>query len=107
MSSESGKSRRRFLADMLFLGGGVTAAALLAKTQLSTPDPAPTTPPDVAGEVVCPEQPVPAGAVPAPDLSPKPEALPGEFVPPQAHPSDIPIQIGGKPIAPKSPQEYR
>lgn len=26
------KSRRRFLADMLFLGGGITAAAVLAKT---------------------------------------------------------------------------
>ena len=31
----SGKSRRRFLADMLFLGGGATAAALLANSSSS------------------------------------------------------------------------
>lgn len=49
MSKEQRKSRRRFLADMLFLGGGLTAAGLLAKSQLMTPEP----------------EPVPAGAMPA------------------------------------------
>lgn len=47
------KSRRRFLADMLFVGGGLTAAAVLAKSQLlERLDP---TPPAVAGEMVVPQ----------------------------------------------------
>jgi hypothetical protein len=36
------RSRRRFLADMLFLGGGLTAAGLLARSQFSSPQPEPT-----------------------------------------------------------------
>lgn len=43
------KSRRRFLADLLFLGGGVTAAGLIAKTQFFDPNPV------AAGEMVAPE----------------------------------------------------
>ena len=47
------KSRRRFLADMLFVGGGLTAAAVLAKSELlERLDP---TPPAVAGEMVAPQ----------------------------------------------------
>jgi len=47
---EQKRSRRRFLADMLFLGGGLTAAAVLAKNQLM-----PTSPgPQVMGEMVMP-----------------------------------------------------
>lgn len=38
MSDQPQKSRRRFLADILFMGGGLTAAALLAKT-VSQPEP--------------------------------------------------------------------
>ena len=53
----SKKSRRRFLADMLFVGGGLTAAAILAKTQF-LPD-LPTPEPAIAGEMVAP---APAGS---------------------------------------------
>lgn len=53
MSQSSGdrKSRRRFLADMLFLGGGLTAAGMLAKYQLASP---PNPEPSVAGEMTIP-----------------------------------------------------
>ena len=49
---KQGKSRRRFLADLLFLGGSVTAASLLAKSTLfedggqSPPSPKPMTTPN-------------------------------------------------------------
>ena len=114
------KSRRRFLADMLFIGGGVTAAALLAKSQLlDSPDP--SRPPDIAGAMVAPQT----------DSTPKvcetPRApLPGEPVPPDvdgdfALPADNSVhskgesnppthrepKLGGKPVAPKPDGEGR
>lgn len=54
------KNRRRFLADMLFVGGGLTAAAVLAKTTFLeelTPQP-----PATVGEMVAPPplEPTPA-----------------------------------------------
>ena len=66
MTEKPGKSRRRFLADLLFLGGGVTAASLLAKSTLfneqqGTPDPAKTPdapisdPVQTRGEVAVPQ----------------------------------------------------
>lgn len=63
-----GKSRRRFLADMLFLGGGITAAALLAKTvgnesQPSKPATSPS-PKELAQPV---EHPVPQGEMMIPE----------------------------------------
>ena len=65
------KSRRRFLADMLFLGGGITAAAVLARTVGGS---------DPTG------QPVPAEATPTPkscDVIPNGDlALPTEPVEP-------------------------
>lgn len=69
--SNSKKSRRRFLADMLFLGGGLTAAGLLAKAQM-----APEVEPQIAGKVAAPVKncpPTPSGPVP------------GEAVAVQAH----------------------
>lgn len=99
------KSRRRFLADLLFVGGGLSAAALLAKSQLGSPPdvtPAPTStpapactksvelPPDVAGEMVVPEPPISKGEAVAPQpegrmVTPPPEELPaidGDYVAP-------------------------
>jgi len=85
-SKGTSRSRRRFLADMLFLGGGITAAGLLARTGESgtprtsptpkkTPCQAPPEPnPKVQGEMV-----VPDGDVVAP--SPRP-AVEGEMIAP-------------------------
>jgi hypothetical protein len=66
-----GKSRRRFLADMLFLGGGLTAAGLLAKARLLD---APEAEPPVAGAMAAAPPPSPDSTVsPAPECSLTPE----------------------------------
>lgn len=67
------RSRRRFLADLLFLGGGLTAAGLLARSQLATPEP----------------EPVPAGSVPVP-------------VPASPTPEPVPVPAGAVPVRPHS-----
>ncbi len=109
------RTRRRFLADMLFLGGGVTAAAMLAKTQFASPSH-----PVAAGAM---EVPVDLQTSPTPDPAHSPECPPpmpgepmpmeveGEFVLPESEcPPDIkgdvqvappPPKLGGKPIAPR------
>ena len=87
MSEKSGKSRRRFLADMLFLGGGVTAASLLAKsTLLGDPQPEPTATPDpdivrTRGATVAPEheEPVPDGNFVIPEDEPQTEECPPQI----------------------------
>ena len=62
------KTRRRFLADMLFLGGGLTAAGVLAKSQFLEAKPTP--------------EPVAAGATPmstpAPSCTKAPLEIPPE-----------------------------
>lgn len=58
------KSRRRFMADLLFLGGGLTAAAVLAKTHLGIGDLLEPEP-DVAGLMEMP--------LPAPEKTPNNE----------------------------------
>jgi hypothetical protein len=82
MSEKPGKSRRRFLADLLFLGGGITAASLLAKSTLlndQTPNPDPTpTPP----QVIQHEEPMADGNFVMPENELKTE--------------ECPPQIGGK-----------
>lgn len=78
------KTRRRFLADMLFLGGGVTAAALLAKTRFAGPG---EIPPDVAGAMEMPS-----------DLNPTPCSTPGENPPMPGEP--MPPQIKGESAPP-------
>ena len=118
---KQGKSRRRFLADMLFMGGGLSAAALLAKTQLG--DSHGPKPPDIAGDVVGPieqppinQPPVMAGAGPAPDQTPcePPPPPPGEPIPPETPvhskgeskpPQPNEPKLGGKPVAPPPPPE--
>ena len=114
------KSRRRFLADMLFIGGGVTAAALLAKSQLLEST-GPSHSPEIAGAMVAPQT----------DSTPKicetPRApLPGEPLPPDVDgdfalpeepsvhmkgesipPTHREPKLGGKPVAPKPDGECR
>lgn len=69
----NGKTRRRFLADMLFLGGGLTAAGLLAQTRLGASElPEPSSTParenlPVPGEMVAPP---PQEATEVPEQSP-------------------------------------
>lgn len=111
------RTRRRFLADMLFLGGGVTAAAMIAKSQMGKE---PTPEPPLAGAVAPPEAvktpcPTPAQTTECPPPlpgEPMPPEIEGEFVLPEdppAPPPDIkgdvappqPPKTGGKPMAPK------
>ena len=76
--SKPGKSRRRFLADMLFLGGSVTAASLLAKTALfheKTPPPSP-------------------GRSPAPAVLPEPEKTPEALIPNHPTPGKVALPEG-------------
>ena len=72
MSEKAPKTRRRFLADLLFLGGGVTAASLLARSTLldsGETTPAPASTPDVAIEKPFPlsDEPMAAGGMEIPD----------------------------------------
>lgn len=66
------RSRRRFLADMLFIGGGLTAASVLVKSQLF---PGAPPGPTVAGQMVAPGvdpscSPIPAGDMEPPGVAP-------------------------------------
>ena len=115
------RTRRRFLADMLFLGGGVTAAALIARSQLgsqpvepqvagdmevpiadATPCPAPTQtpdcPPPMPGEPVMVPPPVEDPNIAGEVMMPPPENTPAVKGDVAAPP---PPKTGGKPIAPK------
>lgn len=101
---KQGKSRRRFLADLLFLGGGVTAASLLAKSTLfdgggqtnSTPEP-----------ITNPKEPVVA---PSPDTpNPGQMVLPdGDYVEPKVECEPTPKVreeplVEGRRVMPKEP----
>lgn len=120
------RTRRRFLADMLFLGGGVTAAALIAKNQTGSP---PVDHPPLAGAVAPPQDPN-AFKTPCPTPARTPESpppLPGEPMPPEVEgefvlpedppppPPDIkgdvappqPPKTGGKPMAPQPEENGR
>lgn len=97
--SEDKMKRRRFLADLLFAGGVISAAALLAKatqpagpTTLATGTPAPQsaspTPPPVQldGDVAAPQPPVEprlGGAVAPPQPQPR---IKGDVAPPRRQP---------------------
>jgi hypothetical protein len=107
---KSGKSRRRFLADLLFLGGGVTAASLLAKSALlqGQPDqPKPVVKPEpvVIDEPVVPAQPMP-GSVALPEgdyIEPKPEEIKEVIQEPPAQKEECPPQIQGRMKVPEPP----
>jgi len=87
--SEDRRTRRRFLADMLFAGGAVTAASVLGYGATHT------------GEQPQPEQPVAAPATPATpshnvDLVPEGKVAPNpQVVIPIREPE---IRPGGKPV---------
>lgn len=82
--SEDKIKRRRFLADILFAGGAISAAALLAKATQMGASPAPVTPP----------------APPAPQ--PPPVPLDGDAEIPQVRATRQPEPVlGGKPMAPQ------
>lgn len=91
MSDEKIK-RRRFLADILFAGGAISAAALLAKATQGPGRPIPT--------------PTPACSQPSPASVATPEVqLDGDIALPQAQPSKTPEPaLGGKVVQPQSPQ---
>lgn len=74
MSESHRKTRRRFLADMLFLGGGLSAAALLSGSDLGCST-FKETPPSTAGAVMLAPSPLPASPTPLPQAA-------GEFVAP-------------------------
>ncbi len=74
--SEKKLKRRRFLADLLFAGGGLTAAAFLAKAGLGSDD-------GVSDPIECgPEQPLPGMAAPPKQVPDPPPSLDGEPAPP-------------------------
>jgi hypothetical protein len=79
---EQRKTRRRFIADMLFLGGGLTAAGLLAKSQFLDPESAA---PVVAGKMSMP---------PASSATPMSTPVPSCTKAPDA-PLEIPPEVEG------------
>lgn len=104
-NSTSKQSRRRFLADMLFVGGGLTAAAVLAKTTLLkelTP-----VPPVTVGEMVAPP---PLEATPAACQTSEPEISEKCVEPPVERPKTRdpmqPPSPGGV-VAPAKPNSRR
>lgn len=80
--SESPKSRRRFLADLLFLGGAAGAAAFLAKSQLGEPTPAPAVSPTPTDCKLPAELSPPPGSAPVPP----PQEAGNMVVPPPEEP---------------------
>lgn len=104
---ESKKSRRRFLADILFIGGGISAAAILTKTKIFEGGIGGDSP-VVMGALQAPELSPPGDASPACPIEPNedPPAPLGEPMPPRFSPTpnpqtDPPVLPEGKPMAPK------
>lgn len=95
--SDGQRTRRRFLADLLFLGGALSAGAFLTQTEAqapgTTPTPAstpvtpPTNPPVVRGQYV---------ASPSPD---------GDVAVPQASSTCAPV-VKGEPQPPTPPESF-
>lgn len=95
----SGKSRRRFLADMLFLGGGATAAALLANSLGSGPEQVASTPAKTPAPKVC-EEPKKM----QPNSRPEP-AVDGEFELQQCEEQEPkPVMVDRDPFAKQPPK---
>lgn len=89
MADEDRRGRRRFLADLLFLGGGLTAAAMAAR--LMSPEPPEVlpsgSPTPLAKSVSLPTaEPGIAGGLEAPVASPSPRSR-DPFKPP--HPDQL------------------
>ncbi|MCA9794126.1 MAG: hypothetical protein KC910_20095 [Candidatus Eremiobacteraeota bacterium] len=94
--SEDKIKRRRFLADILFAGGGLTAAAFLAKAQFGQPDPPPTDPPEALATPECAHTPEPdiraKGEVAPPEPLPPEPAMPGKMKAPEP----VELQLDGE-----------
>ncbi|MGE0493433.1 MAG: hypothetical protein AB7S38_29765 [Vulcanimicrobiota bacterium] len=96
--SEDKIKRRRFLADVLFAGGGLTAAAFLAKAQFGQPDP-PLVKPSPRETPTCAHPPEPdrrgqgegAPPHPAPPTQPEP-AVPGKMKAPNPRPIELQLE---------------
>ncbi len=121
--SEEKIKRRRFLADILFAGGAISAAALVAKAtqatanpgpvaQNSTPPGPPTPPatPAVTPSVKTPPEPQLGGAVVCPTQVtpvPPPVNVRGEVALPQTR-KTLPVpKLGGEPMMPARPAPPR
>ena len=74
--SEKKLQRRKFLADLLFAGGGLTAAALIARVSHGG-EPEPIPPEPVVVGTPAPPEPVP-GQMVVPEPHVKGEAIPPE-----------------------------
>lgn len=102
--SEKQRTRRKFLADLLFLGGAAGAVAFLAEARQDSPQPAQT--PQPAGtpappeECKVPEPEQPPG--PPPGSVPPPPQEEGNFVQPE--PKE-PASLGDVEYAPAPPPE--
>ena len=105
------KSRRRFLADMLFIGGGATAAAILAKSLTVAPppadpnaSPAPCSTPKKLADPIGSEGPYPGNAEFPQHLieNPQPQSPPtlGDPAPQEEAQCEEPM-IEGRTVAPK------
>lgn len=98
--SQEKMNRRRFLADLLFAGGAISAAALLAQSsrkQAGNPNPSPPPPPEPPvedvklGGAVCPPQeqpsPPPPPPQPHPAGAPMPPRVKGDVAVPAPSPT--------------------
>lgn len=83
--------RRRFLADLLFAGGALSAAALVARIARQQAEPRPPLP----GEPIAPQTPT-SPNTPGPD-----PGLDGDVGPPDSIRSTPEPMLGGKPAAPR------
>lgn len=109
------RTRRRFLADLLFVGGGVTAASLVAKNALWDSNPGPV----AAGEMAMPQElaatpcPLPTPETPPMPGAPVPIETKGDFSAPQPDQPTVkggyspPVRppTAGKPVAPPPPKD--
>ena len=91
--SDGQRSRRRFLADLLFLGGALGAGAFIVKATGEEPV--------VAQPLATPTESCPVESSPTPNPQNPPRAK-GDVAVPQSQPTE-PV-LGGKPAAPPPPQ---
>lgn len=96
--SEDKRSRRRFLADLLFAGGALSAAALAAKSRMTSPKPIASATPAQASPTPAQVSPTPQVQITPPVINGPEPPTPGLVAPPIATPEPV---LGGKPAAPE------
>ena len=94
--SDGQRSRRRFLADLLFLGGALGAGAFIVKATGEEPRPVET-------PAACPTESCPVESSPTPNTQCTP-MVKGDTVAPQPPPQPDEPVTGGKPMAPPPSQ---